>query len=126
MISAEAEQRTSATLAERIRTYADETPLYQGFGRDARVLYWLWNRHSDGTVVATHLRARFEANPDELDQFLDTYVGEAWGMEAGLPRRADFGRDGYDAIVRLIDTDFFARSPRVRFECHPTKRARCS
>ena len=115
VISAEAEQGIGVTLAERIRNSADEMPLYQRFGRDAQLLYWLWNKHGDGTVVATHLRARFEANPDELDQFLDTYVGEAWGMDTGLSRRADFGRDGYDAIARLIDTTFIAAKLRERY-----------
>jgi hypothetical protein len=103
IISSAAEEKISGTLVGRIRVQATEVPLYETFGRDAPWLYWFWNKQDGGEAVATHLRARFAANPNEVDSFLDTFVGEAWGMESGLLRRADFRRDAYDAVARLID-----------------------
>ncbi|MDQ3777116.1 MAG: hypothetical protein M3461_23565 [Pseudomonadota bacterium] len=59
--------------------------------------------------------SRFEANPNEVDSFLDTFVGEAWGMESELQHRADFRRDAYDAVARLIDPDFIVANLKQRY-----------
>ena len=102
-------------MAERIRAQAAKSPLYQTFGRDAPRLYWFWNKQDGGEAVGTQLRTRFEANPNEVDSFLDTFVGEAWGMESGLPRRADFRREAYDAVARLINPDFIVANLKQRY-----------
>jgi len=115
IISLAGEERISGILAERIRAQAEENPLYQTFGRDAPWLYWFWNKQDGGESVATHLRARFEANPNEVDDFLDTFVGEAWGMESGLPHRADFDRENYEAVSKLIDPDFLMANLKRRY-----------
>jgi len=114
-LSSAAEEKISGTLAERIGEQAAESPLYQTFGRDAPWLYWFWNKQDGGEAVATHLRTRFEANPNEVDSFLDTFVGEAWGMESGLPHRADFDRGNYDAVERLIDPGFLMANLKRRY-----------
>lgn len=115
IISPAAEGNISVAMAERIRAQAAESPLYQTFGKDAPWLYWLWNKQGGREVVATHLHTRFEANPNEVDCFLDTFVGEAWGMESGLPHRTDFDRRNYDAVARLIDPDFLVASLKQQY-----------
>lgn len=115
IISSAAEEKVLGTMAERIRAQAAESPLYQTFGRDAPWLYWFWNKQDGGDAVAIHLRARFEANPNEVDGFLDTFVSEAWGMESGLPQRADFDRGNYDAVAGLIDPDFIVANLKQRY-----------
>lgn len=115
LISSAAEERISTALAERIGAEATKSPLYQTFGRDAAGVYWFWNKQDGGDAVVAHLRARFEAHPNEVDSFLDTFVGEAWGMESGLPHRADFDRGNYDAVARLINPDFLMTSLRQRY-----------
>ena len=115
IISPAAEEKVSEAMAERIRAQAAGSPLYQTFGRDAPWLYWFWNKQDGGEAVGTHLRTRFEANPNEVDSFLDTFVGEAWGMESGLPHRADFRREAYDAVARLINPDFIVANLKQRY-----------
>lgn len=115
IISSAVEGMISAALAERVRAEAVKSPLYRTFGRDAPWLYWFWNKQVGGDAVAAHLRARFEEHPDEVDSFLDTFVGEAWGMESGLPHRADFDRGNYDAVARLIDPSFLLISLKQRY-----------
>lgn len=115
IISSAAEQNISAVLAERVRAEATKSPLYQTFGRDAPWLYWFWNKQDGGDAVSAHLRARFQERPNEVDSFLDTFVGEAWGMESGLPRRADFRREAYDAVVKLVDPGFLLAILRQRY-----------
>ena len=41
-----------------------------------------------------------------MDNFLESFVGYAWGMESGLPHRADFDRGSYGAVAKLIEPDF--------------------
>lgn len=115
IISSAVAGKISAALAERVRAESAKSPLYQTFGRDAPWLYWFWNKQVGGNAVAAHLRARFEEHPDEVDSFLDTFVGEAWGMESGLPHRADFDRGNYDAVARLIDPSFLMTSLKQRY-----------
>lgn len=115
IISSVAEEKIFETMAERIRVQGSETPLYQMFGRDAPWLYWVWNRQEGGDTVASQLRTRFEMNPNEVDSFLDTFVGEAWGMESGLPHRSDFDRENYDAVVGLIDPDWIVANLKQRY-----------
>lgn len=115
IIAVEAEGRVANTLASRIRSQALESPLYQGFGADAPALYWLWNKHSDGSAVQAHLRSCFQANPAAVDNFLESFVGYAWGMESGLPHRADFDRGSYDAVAKLIEPDFIVTNLKQRY-----------
>lgn len=115
IVTAAAETRVRGALTERICVQAAERPLYLDFGRDAPTLFWLWNEQAGGTVVSDHLWARFAEHPSEVDDFLDTFVGEAWGMESGLPRRADFDRGSYDGIARLIDPASIVTNLRERY-----------
>lgn len=115
IVTAAAETRVSIALTERIRVRAAERPLYLDYGRDTPILFWLWNEQAGGTVVSDHLQARFAAQPGEVDVFLDSFVGESWGLESGLPRRSDFDRGSYDAICRLIDPELIVANLRARY-----------
>jgi hypothetical protein len=115
IVSAECEALVKATLSDRIQARALQEPLYLTFGQGTHALYWTWNAHVGGTAVGDHLRARFAQNPNEVDAFLDTFVGESWGVENGLPRRSDFMRDSYDAIVQLLDPEVIVANLRDRY-----------
>ncbi len=91
-----------------------DSPLYRQFGYEARVLYWLW-RKVDAASVSARLRVNLEGQGEEVDAFLDAHVGEAWGLTDGLPRRADFRREAYDDIARLINPEEIARDLRRRY-----------
>ncbi len=115
IVSAQCESRLKEMLSIRIQRQAEHEPLYLSFGSATHGLYWAWNDHVGGTTVGDHLRARFNAHPAEVDAFLDTYVGESWGMENGLPRRSDFGRDSYDAIARFVNPETIVANLRERY-----------
>ena len=50
-----------------------------------------------------------------MDNFLESFVGYAWGMESGLPHRADFDRGSYDAVAKLIEPDFIVTDLKQRY-----------
>lgn len=115
IVSAEAEEHLGAALAERIHTAAIEVPLYKSFDTDAPPLYWLWSKYRPIAEIADHLRVRFEAVGEEVDEFLASYVGMAWEMETGLARRSDFRREGYNNIALLIDPDIVMTKLKERY-----------
>lgn len=98
----------------RIQRADNAIPLYRQFGAQAGYLYWLWQR-LDAAGASAQLQANLARSGDEVEAFLDAYVGEAWGMEDGLPRRADLRRNSYDEIARLIDPAAIARMLRYRY-----------
>lgn len=109
------EKNISEILAVRIRELAEKIPLYKTFGRDTYVLYWFWSEQEGENSVSTHLRNCFEENPNEVDDFLDTFVGEAWGVESGLPHRSIFRREDYDAVAKLIEPEFIMSNLKQRY-----------
>lgn len=115
IVSVECEERLRRLLTDQVRARVQARPLYLEFGEDTHCLYWIWNEDAGGHEVSNHLRERFVQHPEEVDDFLDTFVGEQWGMMDGLPSRADFRRDSYDAIARLIDVDVIFANLRGRY-----------
>lgn len=96
--------RLGLLLAERIRQADDQSPLYSQFGSQARELYWHWHTENP-TEAAARTLAHLDQRPEEVDRFLEVYAREAWGLETGLPTRADFSREDYAAISRLVSAD---------------------
>ncbi|MBI2768962.1 MAG: AAA family ATPase [Burkholderiales bacterium] len=104
-----------ALLADRVRTANNGSPIFQQFGTDAPGLYWLWLKADGKEGVEPHLRQAFDARPEALDEFLDTYVGEGWEMESGLPVRSDLRRESYDQIASLITPEYLIANLRARY-----------
>lgn len=103
-----------AVLVERVVKADEESPLYRQFGADARQIYWLWQK-VEGSEVADRIRNDLARKEEEVDAFLDIFVGEGWSLETGLPSRSDFRRDAYDGIARLIDPGEIAGLLRDRY-----------
>ncbi|NKA95838.1 NTPase [Ralstonia solanacearum] len=103
ILSPEAERRLERSIVDRIATQAGRVPLFSSEGRDTGSLYWFWNDQARDGSVAAHLSSVFSANGENVDLFLDTFVGEAWDMTTGLPHRADFMRESYNTIAGMID-----------------------
>lgn len=108
VLSIDGESAFKNSLANRIEQADGQAPLYLTDAKDAPGLYWLWTEQLGAELLRSRLIARFEQTPNELNDFLDCYVGEAWGLESGLPRKADFSRDSYDAVSKLIDPKVIA------------------
>lgn len=102
-------------LAARIEAENEQEPLYFSLQKDAKRLYWIWTDVRGKGVVHASLEARFTSSPEEVDQFLNCFVGEAWGMESGLPRPADFRRDDYNAATNLVPAMLIAANLRQRY-----------
>ena len=115
VLADEGEAPLRAILTTRIEEADAVSPLFIAHPKDAPSLYWSW---ADGTSVA-HVRQRlealFDAAPELLDAFLGCYIGEAWGMESGLPRPADFDRRQYDSASHLIPAEYVAANLRLRY-----------
>jgi len=115
VLADEGEAPLQEILTARIEEADAASPLFIAHPKDATSLYWAW---SNGTSAA-HLRQRletlFDAVPDQLDDFLACYVGEAWGMESGLPSPADFRREQYNSVSRFISAEYMATNLRLRY-----------
>ncbi|MDB5874638.1 MAG: P-loop domain protein [Ramlibacter sp.] len=102
-------------LTARIEEANAEAPLYSSHPKDAQSLYWAWARGTSPEHVREQLVSTFDAHPEELDSFLASYVGEAWGMESGLPRPADFRREQYNSVTHLLAGEYVAANLRQRY-----------
>ena len=115
ILSDEAEARIAPILAQRIAESASAGPLYATFGRDARRLYWFWGKYGDAAAVRVHLSERFAAHPEEVDAFIDPFVGVGREIETGVHLRMDFDRGSYASIAELIDPAIIFANLRQRY-----------
>lgn len=115
ILSDEGERPLQDILLARIEEESASSPLYLSFPKDAPDLYRAWVQQTDSAHVRDALEARFNTEPNEVDVFLSCFVGEAWGMETGLPRPADFQRDQYNSVSRIIPTEYIAANLRQRY-----------
>lgn len=111
----EANEIIYSLFADRICEADAAEPVFVQAGRDAPHLYWYWKIGRNQEEVEANLRALFDADPVRVDDFLDTYVGEGWGLESGLPVRSDLRRNTYDDIASLISPDYIAANLRSRY-----------
>lgn len=115
VLADEGEAPLRAILSARIEEADAASPLYTAFPKDASSLYWSWSDGASGAHVRRKLEARFQMAPHEVDDFLSCHVGEAWGMESGLPRPADFGRKQYNSVSQLIPAEYMVANLRLRY-----------
>jgi len=115
IVSKEMERELGDLLAKRIKEAASEAPLYKTYGNDAPALYWIWNEYGEKGEIEKRLRERFERQPEEVDEFLDTYVGMATEMQSGISRKSDFDRSSYDTISRYVDPNIIYLNLKTRY-----------
>ena len=101
--------------AVRIRDADDVEPLFMQAGRDAPNLYWYWQHGRNREEIETRLREVFDKDPAKLDDFLDTYIGEGWEVESGLPVRSDLRRESYNSIASIISPNYVFDNLRTRY-----------
>jgi predicted KAP-like P-loop ATPase len=99
----------------RIRDADDVEPLFMQAGRDAPNLYWYWQHGRNREEIEARLRELFDKDPAKLDDFLDTYIGEGWEVESGLPVRSDLRRESYNSIASIISPNYVFDNLRTRY-----------
>lgn len=104
----------SLLVTERIVPSDAREPLYRQFASHAPTLYGWWHE-VDAAGLAGRLSACLEAGVEEVDAFLDAFVGEAWELGTGLSHRSDLDRDAYNYIARFIAPEQIARRLRARY-----------
>jgi hypothetical protein len=102
-------------LAARIQEADAAMPLYISFPKDAPSFYWFLVKETSVASVRQKLETQFESSPQAFDDFLGCFVGEAWEVESGIPRAADFDRDKYDAVSKLITAEYAAANLCLRY-----------
>ncbi len=115
VLADEGETPLREILTARIEEANAEAPLYTSHPKDAKHLYWAWAHGTSQEHVRERLVATFDVHPEELDLFLACYVGEAWGMESGLPRPTDFRREQYNSVTHLLPAEYVAANLRQRY-----------
>lgn len=107
-------QMLSLFVKRRIAPSDEREPLYRQFGSDAPSLYGWWHE-VDALDLAGRLIACLEAGDQEIDIFLDAFVGETWQLSTGLSHRSDLDRDAYNHIARFIPPEQIAQRLRARY-----------
>jgi len=115
VLTSEGDAQLRNILVARIEEADAGVPLYDSEPKDAGLMYAVWAQGAAAGHVGQRLQERFNQHPEQLDTFLARYVGEAWGMESGIPRPADFGRDRYNAVARVLSADYVAANLRQRY-----------
>ena len=115
VLADEGEAPLRAILTARIEEADTVSPLFIAHPKDAPYLYRSWADGTSADHVRQRLETHFDAAPEQLDDFLACYVGEAWAMESGLPRPADFDRGQYDSVSHLIPAEYVAANLRLRY-----------
>jgi KAP family P-loop domain len=105
IVSTAVEKELGQTLATRIADGTTAQRPYAAYPQDVATVFWVWHMYGTAGAVAAYLTTTFATNPAEVPRFLASFVGEMWGMESGLSRKADFGRESYDLIASLISPD---------------------
>ncbi|EOB3110741.1 MULTISPECIES: KAP family P-loop NTPase fold protein [Yersinia] len=115
VLTDEGEASLKAILTARIEEANTKSPLFIAHPKDAPSLYWCWSDGTSRAHVTQQLETLFDGVPEQLDTFLDCYVGESWGIESGLPRPADFRREQYNSVSQLISAEYVATNLRLRY-----------
>lgn len=115
IVTAECEAELGKLIADRVRSEAMNEVPFKKYGADSVRLLWLWSKYGPTGETSAYLRARFEADSSELDDFLRVYVPLAWGLQSGLSHIADLSRNNYDAMAELIDPNFVILKLRERY-----------
>lgn len=92
-----------------------EEPIFQTMGKDAPGIYWYWEQGGYQEEIEASLRALFDREPDLLDEFLETYVGEAWEVGNRSPVRADLRVEQYTDIQKILSPDYIVRNLLERY-----------
>lgn len=109
LVAADIEERLGRVLAQRVAQAARGGLLDSVYPDDLQGLFWVWGEYGQVGEVEQYLVQRFDADPSSVEKFLGIFVGRAWGLESGLSHVADFGREAYNALAKLI-------SPQKIFE----------
>lgn len=107
------DQLQALFVTERLIPADAQAPLYQRFGDDARMMYSWWHQ-ADAAGVSARLAEQLAAGPEQVDAFLDVFVGEAFELPTGASHRTDFEQSDYDVVARLISPAIVAQRLRER------------
>jgi hypothetical protein len=115
VLADEGEEPLREILTTRIEEADAKSPLFIAHPKDAPSLYRSWAEKAPTGRVRRRLEELFDTVPAQLDTFLSCYVGEAWGLESGLPRPADFEREQYNSVSYLLPANYIAENLRLRY-----------
>jgi hypothetical protein len=107
-------QLRSLLVTDRIVPSDAHQPLYRQFGSAAPTLYAWWHE-VDAVGLAARLGDCLAAGSEEVDAFLDSFVGEAWELTTGLSHRSDLDRDAYNHLARYVAPELIAQRLRIRY-----------
>jgi hypothetical protein len=104
-----------AILASRIAKSLTTTPNYAKHGRRLGGLLGIWKKYGPKGDMDTFLAVRFADHPEEAAQFLDAFIGRAYGLESGLSHKSSFDRDDFDNVAWLIDPTWVLAALKKQF-----------
>jgi predicted KAP-like P-loop ATPase len=89
--------------AKRIYRESKDSTIYIKYGKDTPLLLWAWAYFGSKKATETHIIKSLGDKPETVLDLLISYVGTAWEMTTGLPRKGDFRRENYNSLSVVVD-----------------------
>lgn len=105
IFSTNEEQILVQIIVSRIRDMSGDKLLYRDFFKGAPFLLFIWSRYGSKDETDRYLTSSFKSSRENVIEFLKCYIPTSWELKSGLPRRGDFGREQYDAVVEVVNPD---------------------
>lgn len=99
------EREFGEILSNRIREEAQSSWLFDRSIRGAPSLLWIWREFGNREEVERYLHEKFTEDRNRVPAFLQSFTGQAWSMDTGMPVRSEFRRDAYDTVATSIDPE---------------------
>lgn len=103
--SEEEENELGKIIAERVRGFSQEQPIYIRSPKDASLLLFIWSHWGSKEETNQYLARTLDEDPRNSIELLKCYLLTSWGMESGLSHKGDFAREQYDSITKVVDAD---------------------
>src|SRR5258706_15211010 len=97
-------------LVARLRDSDGKKSLFEEYGEDAPMMYYIWQTWGSKDEVKFSIEKRLAAEPKQADVFLEIFSPTAYPAATGIPYKSDIERAQYDQIAGYID-------PSVLLEC---------
>ncbi|MEF3301912.1 KAP family P-loop NTPase fold protein [Paenibacillus sp. GYB003] len=106
----------ASVYANRITSYEGGlSALFEKYERWIPALLYAWSTYGNRDETNKKLSEWINESPEHAIRLLICYLPTAWGLESGLSHKADFGRDQYNSVVKVVDAKVILNALETMF-----------
>jgi predicted KAP-like P-loop ATPase len=92
-------------IVERIREISQEKPIYIQSPKDTPYFLFVWSHWGSRDETDRYLKKMVNEEPNNSIELLKCYLPKTSDEESLIPQKDDFGREQYNSITKVVDTD---------------------